>query len=82
MKRGPKHGERGMTVKEIAAAEGCSMTTIERCLNRAVSKLRRVPGSFEAILSIIHALDASDHDPLQAGSCECRPDWINKQCVG
>ena len=75
MKRGPRHGERGLTLKEIAVAEGLSVATVERVLNSGVSKLRRVPGSFSAILSIVHAVDASEHDPLQPGSVECCKRW-------
>jgi hypothetical protein len=77
MKRGPKAGKYGLTLKEIAAAENCSVATVERTLNSAVSKLQQIPGSFTVILSLIHAVDFTQRDLLQPGSVECRKDWIN-----
>ncbi len=78
MKTGPKPGEHGMTMAEIATVEGCSRSTIERVLRSAVRKLRRIPGSLEAILSVIHRVNAGDHPPLRARSVECRREWIER----
>ena len=78
MKTGPTPGKYGLTLKEIAAAEGVSVATVERTLNKAVSKLQQIPGAFSAIVSTIHAVDASDKDPLQPGSAECCQTWIQR----
>jgi hypothetical protein len=77
MKRGPAQGNHGLTLAQIAAVEGCSVATVERTLNSAVSKLHKIPGAFSAIVSHIHAVDASHQDPLRAGSAECCTAWIN-----
>jgi hypothetical protein len=77
MKRGPKGGKYGLTLKEIAASENCSVATVQRTLNSAVYKLQQIPGSFTVILSLIHAVDFTQRDLLQPGSVECRKDWID-----
>ena len=78
MKCGPKAGHYGLTLKQIASSEHCSVATVKRTLNSAVSKLQQIPGSFTAILSIIHAMDASENDPLRPGSAECCKDWVQR----
>ena len=69
---------RGMTLAQIAAAEECSVTTVQRTLNSAVSKLQQIPGSFTAIISSMWSMDVSGHDPLEAQSAECRQDWVER----
>jgi len=82
LKRGPRAPKWGCTLAEIAAMENCSVASVERTLNSAVSKLQQVPGAFAAIVNTIHAMDASHFDPLVATSAECRKTWIEQYYTG
>ena len=74
MKHGRKPPLRGMSLKEIANAERCSVDAILRVLKRAVGKLKHL-GAFQLILATVQA---SGHEVLRAGSLECQGDWIER----
>ena len=80
-KRGPKMfeestQERILPMRVISQQLGISLRTVESDYRSAVNKLRRIPGAFEIILANVHAVDASEHDPIQCASVECNSEFI------
>ena len=62
--------------EEMAPRIGVSIATATRIYNRAMSKLRKQPGSFEGLLLCIHAVAAREKQGVRCGSVECQREWI------
>ena len=75
-KRGPSGLNAVTTYKQIANRTGWSEKTVFNYYKSAINKLKNVPGAFEGLLFCIQAVNAEQHDPLQACSVECRKDFV------
>lgn len=75
-KRGPSGLNGVTTYKQIAERTGWSERTVFNLYKSAINKLRNTPGAFEGLLFCVQAVNAEEHDPLQACSVECRKDFV------
>jgi DNA-directed RNA polymerase specialized sigma24 family protein len=68
-----------MPLPEIARRLGVSERTVHTDYKNAVQKLKRQPGAYSILLSVVHAVavenEQQERDALQPGSVECRREF-------
>ena len=80
-------GKRGLKAYEESSDKAVPMRLIAKNLKisdraawytykNALKRLKTIPGAFSILLDCVHAVGASERDPLQCASAECDREFI------